>query len=84
MEQILLAYGVSKETVTAIMILYKNTEIKVRLPDGDTGFFNIVAGVLQDDTFTQYLFIICLDYVFQMSIDLMKKWFYSKKSRNRR
>ena len=47
MEQILLAYGLPKETVTAIRILYRNTKVKVRSPDGDTDYFNIVAGVLQ-------------------------------------
>ena len=36
MEQILLAYGLPKETVTAIMMLYKNTKVKVRSPDEDT------------------------------------------------
>ena len=35
MEQILLAYGLPKETVTAIMILYRNTKVKVCSPDGD-------------------------------------------------
>ena len=42
-------------------------------PDGDTNFFDIVARVLQRDGFTPFLFIICLDYVLQMSIDLMKE-----------
>ena len=46
MEQILLAYGLPKETVAAIMILYRNTKVKVRSPDGDTEYFIIVAGVL--------------------------------------
>ena len=36
MEQIRLAYGLSKETVAAITILYKNTKMTVRSPDGDT------------------------------------------------
>ena len=36
MEQILLAYGLPKETVAAIMTLYRNTKVKVRSPDGDT------------------------------------------------
>ena len=49
MEQILLAYGLPKETVTAIMVLYKNMKVKICSPDGDTDFFNIVAGVLQED-----------------------------------
>ena len=63
MEQILLAYGLPKETVAAITILYRNTKVKVRSPDGDTEYFDIVAGVLQGDTLAPYLFIICLDYV---------------------
>ena len=36
MEQILLAYGVPKKTVAAVTILYRNTKVKVRLPDVDT------------------------------------------------
>ena len=43
------------------MIFYRNTKVKVRSPDGDTGYFDIVAGVLQGDTLAPYLFIICLD-----------------------
>ena len=35
MGQILLAYGLFKETVTAIMILYKNMKVKFHSPDGD-------------------------------------------------
>ena len=49
-EQILLAYGLPKETVAAIMILYRNAKVKVRSPDGDTEYFHIVAGVLKGDT----------------------------------
>ena len=56
MEQMLLAYSLPKETVTAIMMLYKKTKVKVRSLDGDT-----VAGVLQGDTLAPYLFIICLN-----------------------
>ena len=72
MERILLAYGLPKETVAAIMMLYKNTKVKVCSPDGDTDYFDIVAGVLQEDTLAPYLFIICLDYVLRASIDIMK------------
>ena len=39
MEQILLAYGFIKETVACIMMLYKNTKIKVHLRDEGTDFF---------------------------------------------
>ena len=73
MEQILLAYGLPKETVAAIMILYRNTKVKVRSPDGDTEYFDIVAGVLQGDTLAPYLFIICLDYILRISIDKIRK-----------
>ena len=71
-EQILLAYGLPKETVAAIMMLYKNAKVKVRSPNGDTDYFNIVADLLQGDTLALYLFIICLDYVLRTSIDIMK------------
>ena len=57
-EQILLTYGLPKETVTAIMMLYRNTKVKVHSLDGDTNYFDIVAGVLQGDTLAPYLFII--------------------------
>ena len=49
-EQILLAYGLPKETVTAIMMLYRNTKVKVHSPDEDTDYFEIVADVQQWDT----------------------------------
>ena len=85
MEQILLAYGIPKETVAAIMILYRNTKVKVRSPDGDTDYFDIVAGVLQGDTLAPYLFIICLDYVLRTSIDKIKEnGFELTKKRSRR
>ena len=45
------------------MMLYRNTKVKVRSPDGDTDYFDIVAGVLQGDTFAPYPFIIGLEYV---------------------
>ena len=73
MELTLLAYGLPKETVAAIMILYKNTKVKVRLPDWDTEYIDIVAGVLQGDTLAPYLFIICLDYVLRTSIDKIRE-----------
>ena len=41
--------------------------------DGDTDYFNIVAGILQGDTLASYLFIICLDYMLRISIDRMKE-----------
>ena len=73
MEQILLAYGLPKDTVAAIKMLYKNTKVKVCSLDGDTDFFVIVTSVLQGDKLAPYLFIICLYYVLQISVDLMKE-----------
>ena len=85
MEQILLAYGLPKEIVVAIMVLYKKTKVKVRSLNGDTDYFDIVAGVLQGDTLVPYLFLICVDYVLRMSIDLMKEnSFTLAKARSRR
>ena len=49
-EQILLAYGLPKETVAAITILYRNHKIEIRSLDGDTDYFDIVAGVPQGDS----------------------------------
>ena len=73
MELILRAYGLPKETVAAIMILYKNTKVKVRSPDGDTEYFDTVAGVLPGDMLAPYPFIICLDYVLRASIDKIRE-----------
>ena len=85
MEQILLAYGIPKETIAAITILYRNIKVKVRSPDGDTEYFDIVAGVLQGDTLAPYLFIICLDYVLRTSIDKIREnGFELTKKRSRR
>ena len=85
MEQILLAYILPKETVAVIMMPYGNTKVKVCSSDGDTDYFDIVAGVLQGDTLAPYLFIICLDYVLRTSIDKIKENnFKLTKERSRR
>ena len=77
-EQILLVYGLPKIAVTAIMMLYRNTKVKVFSPDGDTNYFDIVAGV-------PYLFIICIDYKLRTFIDKMKEnGFKLTKQRSRR
>ena len=43
MEQILLANGLPKETDVAIMMLYKNTKVKVCTLDEDIDYFDIVS-----------------------------------------
>ena len=69
MKEILLKYGITEETVSAIMMLYKNTRSMVRSPDGDTPYFEITTGVLQGDTLAPFLFLICLDYILKTSLD---------------
>ena len=73
MEQILRAFRQPEETEAAITILYRYTKVKVRSPDGDTEYFDIVVGVLQGDMLAPYLFIICLDYVLRASIDNIRE-----------
>ena len=64
---------------------YKNTKVKVCSLDGDTDYFDIIAGVLQGDTLAPYLFIICLDYVLRTSINKIKEnGFKLTKERSRR
>ena len=81
MEQILLAYGIPKETVAAITILYRNTKVKVRSPDGDTDYFDIVAGVLQGDTLAPYVLRTSIDKIRENGFELTKKrsrWYPAK------
>ena len=66
---ILRAYGIPERLVRSIGALYKNTTSTVRTSDGDTDFFEVLAGVLQGDTLAPYLFVIVLDYVLRTSID---------------
>ena len=79
MEQILLAYDLPKETTAAIMMLYRNTKVKVCSSDGDTDHFDVVAGVLQVNTLAPYL------YVLRTSIDKIKEnGFQLTKERSRK
>ena len=73
MEQILHTLSLPKETITAILTLYRNTKVKVCSLDGDTDYFDIVADVLQGDTLAPYHFIICLDYVLRTPLDKIKE-----------
>ena len=59
--------------------------VKFRSPNGDTYYFDVVAGVLQGDTLAPYLFIICLDYVLRTPIDKIREnSFKLTKERRRR
>ena len=63
MMTILKAYDVPPRLLAAINKLHENTRAIVITPDGETEFFQIIAGVLQEDTLAPYLFAIVLDYV---------------------
>ena len=68
-----------------ITILYRNTKVKVRSPDGDTEYLDFVGGILQGDTLAPYLFIIYLDYVLRTSTDkIWENGFELTKKRSRR
>ena len=62
------------------MMLFRNKKVKIRLPNGDTDFFDIVTRVLPGDELLQYLFIICLDFVLRKSLDLIKENGFTQKT----
>ena len=67
------------------MVLYRNTKVKVRSPNGYTEYFVSVASVLQEDTLAPCPFIISLDYVLWTAIDKIKEnGFELTKKRSRR
>ena len=68
MIQILRAYDIPEFLKTAIENVYSTTEVKIISPDGETDFFNILAGVMQGDTLALYLFIIVLDYATRQAL----------------
>ena len=68
MLKILKAYGIPVQIVTAIDKLYQGTRARVITPDGETDYFDILAGVLQGDTLAPYLFAIVVDYVMRKAI----------------
>ena len=51
-----------EQLVSATGLLYTGTKTKVLLPDGETEFFEVLAGVLQGDTLAPYIFAIMIDY----------------------
>ena len=57
------------EIINAIMMLYRNTCSMVKIPDGDTTFFEITTVILQGDTLAPFMFIVYLDYTLKTAID---------------
>ena len=83
MKYILKSYGISAETVSTIMMLYMNHSM-VKSPDGDTQLFEITTGILQGDTISPFLFIICLDYILKSYIDCSSHFSFTLKIRRSR
>ena len=52
----------------AISLLYENTRSKSLSPDGDTEFFDTLAGVLQGDALAPYLFAVVIDYTMRQAV----------------
>ena len=50
-----LTHGLLKETITALMMLYKNSKAMVCLLDGDTDFFYIINIVLLRNTLAHFI-----------------------------
>ena len=62
MFEILKAYGIPPSIINAIKLIYEDSSAQVLTPDGETSFFDILAGIFQGDTLAPFLFIIVLDY----------------------
>ena len=86
MLEILRAYGLPEQLVSAIGILYTGTKYKVLSPDRETEFFEILAGVLQGDTLAPYIFTIMIDYAMRQAIgiDALDLGFKLDRKRSRR
>lgn len=67
---ILEAYGIPPTIVNAIKLIYEDSSAQVLTPDGETSFFNILAGIFQGDTLAPFLFIIVLDYALRQAFKM--------------
>ena len=67
MEQIILAYGLPKESH------HNDFALRKHKTNDSLTFFNIVSEVLQEDVLLSDMFIICLAYILWTSVDLMKE-----------
>ena len=69
MLEILALYGIPKQIIKAIRVLYTNTTATIYTPDGETQPIDIKAGILQGDTLAPFLFILVVDYILRVSVD---------------
>ena len=69
MLKILKACGIPPRLLEVIESMYQDIFAKVLTPDGETAWFQLLAGVLQGDTLAPFLFIIVLDYALRQAIN---------------
>ena len=70
--RILRAYDVPDRIVQVIGLMYNGTSARILTPDGNTDYFEILAGVLQGDTLSAFLFAIVIDYTMRKANDTKK------------
>ena len=70
MFEILGPYGIPEPMIEAIRVLYTNTSSTIMTPDGETEPIDYHCRNFQGDTLALFLFIMVLDYVLRMSLDL--------------
>ena len=73
MFEILELYGIPKEIIATIKVMYIDTSSTILTTDGETPSFPILAGILQGDTLAPFLFIIVVDHVMRISVDTMSE-----------
>ena len=83
MEKILLVYGLPKGTVTAIMMLYKNTKVKVRSPDGDRLLWHCCWSSARG--YVSPMSVHNLRRLHTLNVDRYneRKWFHTQKKRKK-
>ena len=74
-----MSYRIPEKTIETIMVLYKNKKTMAQPPDGDTNFFDVLAGVPQSDIRCSFLFILPLDYVLRTSVDHLNETSFTQK-----
>ena len=70
MFKILEAYGIPPSIIDAIKLIYEDSSAQVLTPDGETSFFDILAGIFQGDTLAPFLFVIVLDYALKQAFKI--------------
>ena len=60
---------------------YKSTKSIVRSSDGDTDFFDVIIGVLQENTFASYFYTLFRLRTSKIHRSDKRKWFHIEKAK---